>query len=44
MQTTGAAVGAFVALLHFKAGMFRTLAASVGVGALWYLLASGCWN
>lgn len=31
------AVGAFVALLRFQVGMFRTLALSVAAGGLWYL-------
>ena len=32
------AVGAFIATLRLKTGMFKTLAGSVAVGALWYML------
>lgn len=35
------ALGAFVAMLRFKAGLVTTLSGSVAVGALWYLLFRG---
>ncbi len=35
------ALGAFVAMLRFKAGLITTLSASVAAGALWYLLFRG---
>ncbi len=38
LAATAIAVAAFFALLRFKVGMLATLAGSVVVGALWYLL------
>ncbi len=35
------AVGAFLAVFRFKLGMIRTLAGSVAVGAIWYLIYRG---